>query len=140
MEQVKGLKEILRKKGYQTWKKWMAWGEHTGCHQLPHRSFFFRGYQFPICARCTGVILGYILAVPLYIGFGVKRALAFLGGIYMLMDWLLQYFNIRISNNRRRLITGILGGYGIMSIQLYGFITILKMCKRHLKFILKSGG
>jgi uncharacterized membrane protein len=137
MEQVK---EIHRKKGYQTWKRWMAWGEHTGCHQLPERSFFFRGYQFPVCARCTGVIIGYILAVPLYARFGVKRVLALLGGLSMLTDWLLQYFHVRTSNNPRRLFTGILGGYGIMSIQLFGFVAILKLCKRFLKTFVKSGG
>ena len=24
------------------------------CHRIPERSFFFRGHQFPVCARCTG--------------------------------------------------------------------------------------
>ena len=24
------------------------------CHRKPERSFFFRGHQFPVCARCTG--------------------------------------------------------------------------------------
>ena len=25
------------------------------CHQRPERSFFFDGFQFPVCARCTGL-------------------------------------------------------------------------------------
>jgi uncharacterized membrane protein len=25
------------------------------CHQLPDRSFFWGGQQFPVCARCTGL-------------------------------------------------------------------------------------
>lgn len=27
-----------------------------GCHRRPERSFFYKGRQFPICARCTGGI------------------------------------------------------------------------------------
>lgn len=126
--------------GYQRWKKWMAWGERTGCHQLPSRSLFFRGYQFPVCARCTGVIIGYIIAAPLYVITGVKCLLALAGGVCMLTDWLLQYFHVRTSTNKRRLITGILGGYGIMSLQLSVFVGILKMCKRFLKTYVRSGG
>jgi uncharacterized membrane protein len=25
------------------------------CHQIPERSFFWGAYQFPVCARCTGL-------------------------------------------------------------------------------------
>ena len=28
------------------------------CHQLPERSFHFRGAQLPVCARCVGLYLG----------------------------------------------------------------------------------
>jgi uncharacterized membrane protein len=27
------------------------------CHQRPDRSFFWAGYQLPVCARCTGLYL-----------------------------------------------------------------------------------
>ena len=38
-------------------------GNHSGCHQMPERSFFYKGKQFPVCARCTGVIIGQSVAL-----------------------------------------------------------------------------
>ncbi len=108
----------IRDKSFERWKKWMELGERTGCHQLPERSLFVGGYQMPVCARCTGVMLGYILAVPLYIKFGFKAGLSFFGCAAMLADWSLQKAGIKESTNRRRFITGILGGIGILSCQI----------------------
>lgn len=96
----------------------MELGERTGCHQIPERSFFYHGYQFPVCARCTGVVLGYILAVPVYLLIGFSMELSIAGILILLADWLLQASKLKESTNGRRLLTGILGGYGMMSFQL----------------------
>lgn len=88
----------------------------TFCHQKPERSFFFRGKQFPLCARCTGINLGY-LALPFFIFGLIKTPL--LWTILMILptyiDGAIQaYFNIE-SNNKRRFITGLMSGIGTMS-------------------------
>lgn len=84
-----------------------------GCHQIPERSFFLFGYQFPICARCTGVLLGYVFSIFLF------RCVNFIFCIVlsslMLLDWSVQYLNIKKSTNIRRFVTGICGGTGCMS-------------------------
>lgn len=36
----------------------------------------------------------------------------------MFLDWLVQYLKIKESTNFRRLITGVFGGYGIMTTQI----------------------
>jgi uncharacterized membrane protein len=36
------------------------------CHQTPERSFFIAGYPFAVCARCTGLYVGFAVAVALY--------------------------------------------------------------------------
>ena len=87
------------------------------CHQKPERSFFYKGKQFPLCARCTGINLGY-LALPLFV-FGVIK-IPLLWTIIMIIptyiDGTIQaYFNIE-STNSRRFITGLLSGIGTMSI------------------------
>lgn len=112
---------------YYLWKKLMYIGEYTGCHQLPERSFYIQSYQFPVCARCTGVLFGYILSVPCFFILGFIYQLTFIGILIMFLDWSIQYLKILQSTNFRRLLTGILGGYGIMSIQLFIITQILQM-------------
>lgn len=107
-----------RKKSDQTWIKWMEWGHKLGCHQKPERSFFIRGYQMPICARCTGVFIGYLIAI-FYLPFAkgketLSKIIAAVGCLTMLTDWSLQALKIKESTNKRRLLSGIAGGFGIM--------------------------
>ena len=103
---------------FATWKVLMSWGESTGCHQMPERSFFLRGYQFPVCARCTGVIIGYLLAVPIYDISGFHKKTSLSGCLFMLADWGIQKIRLKESTNARRFLTGLIGGFGLMSIQI----------------------
>lgn len=86
--------------------------KYWGCHQMPERSFSFKGYQFPICARCTGVLLGYILSAFMFKHISFIFCVLLCG--IMFLDWYVQYLKILESTNIRRLITGICGGIGIM--------------------------
>lgn len=36
------------------------------CHQQPERSFFVAGHPFAVCARCTGLYIGFASAALLY--------------------------------------------------------------------------
>ena len=91
-------------------------GDNSGCHQLPERSFFYKGKQFPVCARCTGVFFGQLAA--LIYGFfsktSVIMSLCCLG--IMGTDWTIQEIGMKQSTNIRRLITGFLGGFGLFSL------------------------
>lgn len=103
------------KKSLHIWYKLMGLGKIIGCHQMPERSFFFKGYQFPVCARCTGVIIGELVALILIlcsvkINFIVSISLLIPMGI----DWGLQYVKILESDNIRRLLTGTIGGFGLI--------------------------
>lgn len=91
-------------------------GEASGCHRLPERSFFYKGHQFPVCARCTGVFLGQLAAVI----WGLFRKVPVCISIFLLgimgIDWGIQEMGIKESNNTRRLLTGFCGGFGLFSI------------------------
>ncbi|MEO8665697.1 MAG: DUF2085 domain-containing protein [Ignavibacteria bacterium] len=87
------------------------------CHKLPHRSFFFRGRQFPVCARCTGMYLGYI-TFPFFM-FDIIHLSLVITLILLVptfIDGLTQAYCSRESNNTLRLITGIMSGVGQMSL------------------------
>jgi len=111
--------QIKGNKKYRFWKKWMELGEKTGCHQKAGRSLFIKGYQMPVCSRCFGVIIGYTIAILSFFLMGINKFLSIGGCLTMLIDWFIQAIGIRKSTNSRRLITGILGGFGIMSLQLH---------------------
>ncbi len=98
----------------ELWSELMKIGTYTGCHQMPERSFFFKGYQFPVCARCTGVIIGYIAATVYVALFLPNFVSGLLCCVIMFIDWCVQYLKIKQSTNIRRLITGIIGGFGIV--------------------------
>ena len=93
-------------------------GKRMGCHQRPDRSFSFRGRQFPLCARCTGVMASYLLSIPVYILCGGSWQLSVAAMAVMLADWTIQFLGLRESTNPRRFLTGLCGGYGIMTFQL----------------------
>ena len=90
------------------------------------RSFFIKGYQFPVCARCTGVLIGYILGVIGHFILGTDFIYCLTGCAIMFTDWYIQYLDIKPSTNTRRLITGILGGYGVMGIQIISISIVFK--------------
>ena len=87
------------------------------CHRLPHRSFFWKGKQFPVCARCTGIHIGY-LSMPLFvfyiIYFNIWWTLLLILPTYI--DGITQMFFKRESTNFLRVTTGFLAGIGVMSL------------------------
>lgn len=109
------------------WIKWMKLGAKYGCHQRPDRSFSVAGYQFPVCARCTGMILSSAIAAILYMFVKFPIIVYVIMVAIMGVDGGLQYFNIKESTNSRRFITGCFGGFGLTSIKISIFFAL---CKR----------
>jgi len=106
------------KSDVEKWVKIMRIGQLLSCHQMPERSFFWRGYQFPVCARCLGVIIGHLLAIIIVLFIRVPIVLGIVFCMIMFTDWFLQYIKVLESTNYRRLITGILGGMGVIVVSI----------------------
>ena len=87
-----------------------------GCHCKKERSFHYKGEQFPICARCTGELVGMIAALFSCFFFRLSIPISILLMMPMVADGFIQMLTSYESNNRRRFITGILFGYALMMI------------------------
>jgi len=92
------------------------------CHRRPERSIPFFGVEKYLCARCLGLSLGGSLGIVLnQIDFFVSPILTLLLLVPMLIDGFSQAFQLRESNNKLRLLTGFLFGFGMPSMLHYLF-------------------
>ena len=109
---------------WQTALHWLGYGL---CHQLPERSFFGGTVQVPVCARDTGIYVGFIVSM-MVIGLLHRpgRPKEFPGRaaftVVLLMiaamgfDGVTSYAGLRTTTNDLRLITGILAGYAMSAL------------------------
>ena len=111
--------------------------QKAGGHQLARRSFFYRGYQFPMCARCTDVLIGYLLGIPLFYTYFCNYSFYVILCATMFLDWYLQNRRIKESTNLRRLVTGIMGGWGTISLTIICVNFILKSIFEFYNYLLK---
>lgn len=98
------------------------------CHQKSDRSFFLNNYQFPVCARCTGLLIGYILGIlSLFFNFRISIILSLIFMAIMFIDWFIQYKKLLYSTNARRLLTGFFCGFGVISILATSYTKLLSL-------------
>ncbi len=88
------------------------------CHRKPERSFFIKGHQFPVCARCTGFYISlfayFIFTYYNFVNYNISLlAFALILLIPTAIDGITQFYNHQESNNTRRFITGLFGGLGL---------------------------
>jgi uncharacterized membrane protein len=78
-----------------------------------------------VCARCFGSTIGHTVAfVLMFFSFLPSWIVSVTLISVMLIDWSLQEFFGVPSNNIRRLVTGLLGGFGVGSL-IWGFFLYL---------------
>ena len=93
------------------------------CHQLSHRSLHVWGFKLAVCARCSGVYLGFLAGALIYPVFRPLESekmvpLWFIALSFtpLVLDGFTQLLGFRESNNLLRLATGLLFGVGASSI------------------------
>ena len=102
------------------------------CHQIPERSYYFRGYQLGVCSRCLSIYGGFVLGLLFYpfardlredrfpprwilIGAAIPTVIDFTGGVLGL------FANSFLS----RALTGILFGAIVAFYIMPGFVSAL---------------
>lgn len=102
--------------------------KYCSCHQKPERSFFIHGYQFPLCARCTGIALGHTIALFIapFHSFGYHLTVLLFP---LAVDGTLQHLTDYESTNRKRVITGFLYGFAFTSIFFHTIRVFIKELK-----------
>lgn len=99
-----------------------------GCHARPDRSFYLCGRQFPICARCTGELIGILLGIPIVTFIGVGSVpLMLLMMLPMVCDGFFQLLTSYESRNYRRFISGILFGIAFLFFLIYFHRTCVRI-------------
>lgn len=115
----------------KVWIKLMNIGHVLGCHQMESRSFSIGGYQFPLCARCTGVLIGELIGIGCIIcGLRISWITILIFIAIMGIDWFIQYIELRMSNNYRRFVTGTFCGFAVTYVYFYIIIWGIRLAQR----------
>ena len=103
-------------------EEFMHWLGFGLCHQLPERSFSAGGLQLPVCARDTGIYVGFVISLAVMAvmhrgerprGFPSTVGWAFVGAFVAMMAWdgITSYAGFRTTTNDLRLFTGLAAGF-----------------------------
>lgn len=104
--------------------EWLGFGL---CHQLPERSLFGGGVQLPVCARDTGIFVGFVIGAVLIAllhrgrrpsGFPTVGGFVLIGVLFALMalDGLTSYAGLRETTNFVRLASGVAAGFAVSAV------------------------
>jgi uncharacterized membrane protein len=104
------------------------------CHQIPERSFFIAGHKFAVCARCTGLYVGFAgatLCYPLLRSLRrtdpPPRKWLFVAAVPLALDFSLTFFGIWENTHTSRCITGALLGAVSVFYVMPGLIELSRM-------------
>ena len=92
------------------------------CHQMPERSFFIAGHKLAVCARCTGLYVGFALITllypfirPVHVISAPERKWLLMSAMPMAVDFSLTFFGLWENTHTSRFLTGfLLGGVAVI--------------------------
>ncbi len=104
------------------------------CHGIPERCLTLWNVPMPVCARCTAIYAGLILAFAAFLILprlqeSVARIILYAAVVPMAIDGLTQLVHLRTSNNALRIETGLLAGiafgvWALSAVENHDIVTI----------------
>jgi uncharacterized membrane protein len=86
------------------------------CHGMEARCFHWGGVPMPICARCTGLYLGFLIGIGLFAAvrklqrISIPSSMVIVLVAPLVVDGITQAMGLRVSTNELRVATGLLCG------------------------------
>lgn len=85
-----------------------------GCHCRDDRSFYYKGEKFPVCARCTGELIGMVFSIILIVS---SNVLSLMWCVVLMLPLIIDGFSQQLtsyeSNNLKRIVTGFFFGISL---------------------------
>ena len=104
-------------------------GQIPLCNMRPDRAFKIGDFVFPLCARCTGIVVGALVITIINFKYYKTYKYILLVSILllfpMIIDGVMQYVFSVESTNLRRVITGFIFSIGMVNIIFYIFNKIM---------------
>ncbi len=120
-------------------------GFSLACHQLPARSFFIENYPLAVCARCTGLYVGFAVGSLIYpLVRDVRKTVApprvwLVAALMPLaIDWTLGFFGVWNNTHVSRFATGAFVGAVSVFYVLPGLVDLSRTNWRDLRARLSS--
>lgn len=96
------------------------------CHCRDDRSFHTNGLRHPVCARCEGITIGFLVGLVSAAIIRLPVKILFLLLLPLVLDGTIQKVTSYESTNIRRLITGLLYGYALSSLIVISFTAVFR--------------
>lgn len=98
-------------------------GKEPLCNHRPDRGLYIGSFCLPLCARCTGILIGAVVFALLRLAYGWQGGwMHLLVGALLIaptgIDGIVEYWFGVESNNPRRLVTGLLAGVGCVLVEM----------------------
>ena len=99
------------------------------CNKKKERAPHIFGFCFPLCYRCTGVLIGAVFALITNLtGIIPNNAIVALICVVLMLpliiDGIRQFYFNKLSNNPMRMITGIAFGFSLSKIIYFLYLSI----------------